>query len=37
MSFNSISVIQDNGRVIIRGCMQWSPMYGWKDSASSGS
>ena len=27
---------QDNGRLIIKGCVQWSSVYGWEDFASSG-
>ena len=29
--FNSISVIQGDERVIMKGCVQWNAMYGWKD------
>ena len=27
---------QDDGRMIMEGCMQWNLVYGWEDFASSG-
>ena len=27
---------QDDGRMIMKGCVQWNPVYGWEDAASSG-
>ena len=26
--FNSFSVYQDDGRMIMKGCVQWNPVYG---------
>ena len=36
--FNSISVIynQDDGRLIMKGCVQWSSVYGGEDFALAG-
>ena len=27
---------QDDGRLIMHGCVQWNSVYGWEDFASSG-
>ena len=27
--FNSISVISDNGQMIMKGCVHWNPIYGF--------
>ena len=27
---------QDDGRMIMKGCVQWNSVYGWEDFASSG-
>ena len=29
--FNSIQSYQDNGLVIMKSCVQWNPVYGWKE------
>ena len=38
-AFYAITVFQlyqDDGRLIMKGCVQWSSVYGWEDFASSG-
>ena len=39
-NFTSFSTVfqscQDKGRVIIKGCVQWDPVYGLDDFATSG-
>ena len=34
--FNSTSVSSDDGRLAIKICVQWNPVYGLEDFASSG-
>ena len=29
--FNSILVVSDDERVVIKGCVQWNPVYDLKD------
>ena len=29
--FTVFQLYQDNVRVIIKGCVQWKPVYGWTD------
>ena len=36
MSFSTVfQSYQDNERLIMKGCVQWNPVYGWEDFASS--
>ena len=36
MSFSTVfQSYQDDGRMIMKGCVQWNPVYGWEDFASS--
>ena len=39
--FTTFSIVlesyQDDGQMIIKGCVQWKPVYGLEDFASSGS
>ena len=36
-SFSSVfQSYQDDGQMIMKGCVQWNPVYGWEDFASSG-
>ena len=30
-SISELSVYQDDERVKVKGCLQWNPVYGWKD------
>ena len=38
--FTSLSTVfklyQDDGRMIMKACVQWNHVYGWEDFASSG-
>ena len=37
MSFSTVfQSYQDNGQMIMKGCVQWNSIYGWEEVSSSG-